>query len=366
MSQEEDDLTQAHSSQGEGDDESQDLSQVLISQITPKRALPLKRKRQGSGMSPGLVKRLNTEQICGKCGFTCQHSLIWRLHKYKQCDAKRSNAKAEAEICSDFSKLSRFKDESCQLVCYVVAVHSVIMTGNRRYLLRATLADKNGRRLHMIWFFDIDRAAKSLGVASRVAQVPLWRVAVGSLHSALLRAVCINPIKIKRTEAQYKNPGNIVAVFSAESKIHPLDPQVDIPKIRPLQGAWGTVAKPLATIATDLKNLDFGTKYTFIGYVTQATQGTKTWEQNWGSGAVTSAMARGRVLLYVGEDESGDVVFQPTSWVAFLQMKPKPRAPWLVASNKQYCANITYVCLCPAGLHSSSSGTSNISVANSC
>jgi len=239
-----------------------------------------------------------------------------------------SNTTAEAEIISDFAELARYGDESCQLVCFVLAVHSVVMTGDRRYLLKATLGDKNGRRLYLVWFFDVQRASKALGVQSRVAKKPMWEIAVATLHSALLRAVCINPIKIKRTNARYKNPGNIVAVFTHLSQIHPLDPIADIPRIRPSLGSWGTPDSPFETIATDLHSLEFGKKYFFIAFIVSVNKGTKQWTHKWESGDVKNTMACGQVMLYTGEDETGTITFESVSWIAFLQLEPKPRAPW--------------------------------------
>ena len=317
--------TTQQNTQASGDDDRlADLSQKLSQVVTPPQKLQRrKRARLSTGMSPSAS--MTVLSTCKKCGMTFTSGMLARMHRYKRCDSKAQTSLESAVIMNDFAEMANFGDETCQLVCYVLAVQAVIKTGNRRYLLRAVLGDKNGRRCNMIWFFDVDRASKHAGIVSRVGGEKMWEVAAGTLHKALLRAVSISPVRIKKTESKYKNPGNHVAVFNSDSQIIPLDPDGgDFERIRPTMNAWGTPSNPLATIQSNAETMKFESTYYFLGFVCQCNQGEKSWNHTWG----TNVMARGTMLVYMGEDESGEVTFRQMSWVAFLQKAPKPRAPW--------------------------------------
>ena len=130
-------------------DQFSDLSQKLSQVVTPPQKLPSrKRARLSTGMS--LSASLTIAKTCEKCGVSFKSGMLFRMHKYKRCDSKTETSVEAAQCITDFTKLSNFGEEQCQLVCYVLCVQPIIQTGDRRYLLRAVLVDKNGRRCNLI------------------------------------------------------------------------------------------------------------------------------------------------------------------------------------------------------------------------
>ena len=130
-------------------------SQSQISQgsieVTPKKN-PLRHKKQA--ISPD-IKRYRTPKKCKDCNKEFTNSMLWMIHSFSKCKGKSATIAADFPIVSDFTTIHNHKDSNIQIVGFVLAVHTPIETGERKYMLRATLADINGQRCYFSWFLDI-------------------------------------------------------------------------------------------------------------------------------------------------------------------------------------------------------------------
>ena len=154
------------------------------------------------------------------------------------------------------------KDSLIQIVGFVLGIHAIIETGDRKYLLRATLSDVNGQRCYLSWFLDCSRADKTVGILKRVSGKPVWALALESLHKVALRAMIFNSVRVVETEKKYKNPMNVNIVMDHNTLMHELtEANGDYSKMKPLVGAWGIPSDPLATVTADLESMSSGEKY---------------------------------------------------------------------------------------------------------
>jgi len=315
--------------QGSADDDDDDDHGKRESDGTPKKVRK-RLLRNGTGMSPAKMKLLRVDETRVLCGKHYNNAVLWMIHKFSKCKGKSDTVMEENLIVSDFVKLNNCFGACVQLVCYVLTIFTPISIGKDRYLFKMAVSDVNGIRRTMTWFLSTQSASKAMGIVQRVSAKPLWHVALTMLHNVLLRPVVVNSVKVVKTESRWANPGNMSLTMDHETTITPLDLKgPEVQRLRPLPGAWGSADRPLATVVNDLESLTFGTKYTFLALVETAAIGPKTWSHTWDGRDVTTAMVRGKVLVYNGVTE-GEVVLKRLTWLVFVQTKPKKRAPWFV------------------------------------
>jgi len=177
----------------------------------------------------------------------------------------------------------------------------------------------------------------------------VWKLALESLQKVVLRAIVFNSVRVSATDKKYKNPLNLNLMMDQNTHVHPLtEANGDFEKMKPLVGAWGIPTCPLATVTDDLDSMKFGTKHFLLGLFESSYRGDKTWTKTWQSRKVTSGMARGKVLVFGGRDETGDIVLKRMPWITFMQLSPKKRAPWQVTMFLRIMLILTmlYVLLC--------------------
>ena len=105
-------------------------------EVTPKKhAL----KTNTPNLSPG-VKRYRVPRQCPDCSAKFANSVTWMIHTFSNCKDKSAAKAADNPIVYDYTTLHKHRDSFIQIVGFVLGVHTVLCTSDRRYLLRLTLA----------------------------------------------------------------------------------------------------------------------------------------------------------------------------------------------------------------------------------